>query len=98
MTQLDKLDIKLTGDFNSDSQTTNGKKLDFFAGCYNLKLHVHQPTRITYINGSIIDQFITTTHVNMNNLYVLPPLATSDHYRPVLHVLFGFTLEQTGIV
>ena len=40
--------IILTGDFNSDPQTTNGKKLDFFVGCNNLKLHVHQPTRITY--------------------------------------------------
>ena len=71
--------IILTGDFNSDPQTTNGKKLDFFVGCNNLKLHVHQQTRITDISASILDQFITTTNVNMNNVCVMPPLATSDH-------------------
>ena len=71
--------IILTGDFNSDPQTTNGKKLDFFVGCDNLKLHVHQQTRITDISASILDQFITTTNVNMYNVCVMPPLSTSDH-------------------
>ena len=55
--------------------------MDFFVGCNNLKLHVHQPTRITDISASILDQFITTTKVNMNNVCVMSPLATSDHYQ-----------------
>ena len=55
------------------------RSLTVFVGCNNLKLHVHQPARITDISASILDQFITTTNVNMNNVCVMPPLATSDH-------------------
>ena len=62
----------LTGDFNADPFTANGEKLLSFSDINAFKLHITEPTRITEMSSSILDQFIQGTNVD-------PPLLTNDH-------------------
>ena len=60
LTYLGKVkNIILTGDFNADPSTADGRKLETFANVNAFTLHVNEPTRITERSSSILDQFIT---------------------------------------
>jgi len=71
--------IVLTGDFNADPSTGNGRKLQFFINSNSLTSYVQEPTRITEHSATILDQFITTSTLSLENVQVTTPLATSDH-------------------
>jgi len=71
--------ILITGDINADPKTANGTKLQFFVNSNSLNMHVQEPTRITAHSATILDQFISTGSLNIENITVSAPLATSDH-------------------
>ena len=72
-------DIILTGDFNADPSTADGRKLATFANVNAFTLHVNEPTRITERSSSILDQFITNIPEYVQNTEVDTPVLTNDH-------------------
>ena len=71
--------IILTGDFNADPSTANGRKLASFANVNTFTLHINEPTRITERSSSILDQFITNIPEFVETPEVDTPLLTNDH-------------------
>lgn len=73
--------IFMTGDFNADPRTENGRKLELFSVSNNFNLHVDTPTRITETSATILDQFISSDsmHNTVKETEILPPLANCDH-------------------
>ncbi len=71
--------IVITGDLNADPNTANGTKLKFFVNSNSLNMHVNEPTRLTEHSATILDQFISTPILSIDNVQVTTPLATSDH-------------------
>ena len=69
----------LTGDFNADPSTANGKKLLSFSDINAFNLHITEPTRITEMSSSILDQFISNIPEFIHDTNVDPPLLTNDH-------------------
>ena len=69
----------LTGDFNADPSTANGKRLLSFSDTNAFKLHITEPTRVTEMSSSILDQFISNIPEFIQDTNVDPPLLTNDH-------------------
>ena len=71
--------IIITGDLNADPRTHNGNKLQHFTNSNSLCMYVNEPTRLTPNSATILDQFIATPRLNLQNVHVSTPLATTDH-------------------
>ena len=75
--------IILTGDFNADPSTANGRKLASFANVNTFTLHINEPTRITGRSSSILDQFITNIPEFVETTEVDTPLLTNVMWAPI---------------
>jgi len=71
--------LLLTGDFNADPHTRDGRILDLLVEANNFTLHVDKPTRITPTTATILDQFISNVPSLVCNVGVLDPISTCDH-------------------
>lgn len=71
--------IIITGDLNADPGTINGRRLQTMLDSNSLIKYVDTPTRITPTSSTILDQFISTTSLNLVDITVLAPLGTTDH-------------------
>ena len=80
--------ILLIGDFNSDFNTLQGQHLSDFSIVNNLSTLIFQPTRITNITSSILDQCLTNFPYYVKESGVEPPLADNDHCSIYVKLLF----------
>ena len=78
----------LIGDFNSDFNTLQGQHLSDFSIVNNLSTLIFQPTRITNITSSILDQCLTNFPYYVKESGVEPPLADNDHCSIYVKLLF----------
>ena len=76
---LNNSNVILVGDLNSDFGTEEGKHLKTFCKSNNLTIHVHEPTRITPLSASVLDQIISTDPNFISNVNIEPPIAGCDH-------------------
>ena len=86
--------IILTGDFNADPSTADGRKLATFANVNAFTLHVNEPTRITERSSSILDQFITNIPEYVQNMEVDTPLLTNGHCTVSISLRFNISKVQ----
>ena len=71
--------IMLSGDFNADFKTSNGKKLLDFCNVHNFVTHINEPTRITSETQSCLDQIVSNISNNIYSVSVQAPVSTNDH-------------------
>ena len=71
--------ILIIGDLNADPSTRQGKLLNDFANVNFMTQHVTEPTRITETSSTILDQILSNFPSLVKQIYVEPPLASSDH-------------------
>ena len=69
----------MTGDFNADLATPNGKTLCSFLEQNHLKCHIEEPTRIKMNTSSCLDQIISNIPLYVRQPTVLPPVGSLDH-------------------
>jgi hypothetical protein len=67
------------GDLNADFNTFHGKHLENFAKRMDLSILITEPTRITPLSATVLDQFITNVPSLVDSCSVLPPLCNNDH-------------------
>ena len=71
--------LMILGDLNADFATINGKYLNEICSLHNLELHIQQPTRITALSQSCLDQIISNIPNFISGISVDPPVSTNDH-------------------
>ena len=71
--------IFILGDLNSDFATSSGRKLYHLCQMQNMEGLFRQPTRITDVSATILDQIITNPHNLVYDLRVTPPFSTNVH-------------------
>ena len=80
--------IILTGDLNSDFNTTAGSKLKQFCSINLLTPHITEPTRITATTATCLDQIISNIPAFVKEPRVLPPICNCDHSVVASNILF----------
>ena len=86
--ETDITSLVITGDLNADPSSPNGRKLNQFVDSNNLVTHIDEPTRITPLSRSILDQFISNIPLYVRNPRVEAPVSTNDHCSIGIDLLF----------
>ena len=71
--------LLILGDLNADPLTRHGRLMQHFADTNSLSLLVKEPTRITEVSSTILDQCITNFPLLVKRYEVLKPISNSDH-------------------
>ena len=71
--------IIIVGDLNADPGTPEGTKLLRFSEANNLTVHVKEPTRVTQVSKTILDQFLSNIPHMVGPVSISPPVSTNDH-------------------
>ena len=87
--------IILSGDLNSDFNTSSGHKLVQFAQANFLTVHVNEPTRITCQSATCLDQIVSNIPNFIKDVCVLPALANCDHCVVGAKLLFRQPIETS---
>ena len=77
--QVNGAKILITGDLNADLNSAEGSNLEDFSTANGLTIHIRQPTRISLVSVSILDQFISNFPQMVKSTDVLDPVGSSDH-------------------
>ena len=76
--------ILLAGDLNADPSSNHGKKLHQLALYNNMHIQVHEPTRITNMTKTILDQVLTSNPSLVHNVRIDPAIGNTDHCTVVI--------------
>ena len=80
--------IIITGDLNADPNTPNGIQLHNFCEGNHLTIHVTEPTRLTPVSATILDQFLSNMSDQIVNTAILDPISSCDHCPITLTLTF----------
>ena len=84
----------ILGDLNADPNDINGKYLNDICEAQNLQCLVKEPTRITSVSQTCIDQIITNMPNFVKNVTVSPPVSTNDHCTVTAEFNFKLPKEE----
>lgn len=82
----------LLGDFNSDPNTTAGKRMSDFCELNSLQSIVTEPTRITPTSSTVLDQIICSCYNMLKSVCVHPPVSSNDHC--TVSAVFNFKVKR----
>jgi len=71
--------IILTGDFNADPSTRHGQLFQAFIEENSFTAFVNEPTRVTDVSATLLDQCITNFPPLIQKCEVIAPVGNSDH-------------------
>jgi hypothetical protein len=71
--------VFVLGDLNADFNTANGRKLNYMCQMQNMTCLIKEPTRITNVSATILDQIITNSPNFVHETRVTPPISSNDH-------------------
>jgi len=78
----------LIGDFNACPTTTEGRRFSDFVNSNSLVAFIHEPTRITEISQSLVDQIVTNRPSIIRSTDVEPPISVNDHCNISASIVF----------
>ena len=86
--ESDVANIIMIGDFNADPTSLAGGMLNLFCNTNNFEQLIGEPTRITEMSRSVLDQVVTNIGHFVKEARVDSPLSSSDHCTVSLDLLF----------
>ena len=84
----DVANIIMIGDFNADPTSPAGEMLNLFCNTNNFEQLIGEPTRITAMSRSILNQVVTNIGHFVKEARVDPPVSSADHCTVSLDLLF----------
>lgn len=75
----------ITGDLNADPSTRQGELLQAFVEEHSLATFVNEPTRITDVSSTVLDQCISNYPPLIVRCEVIEPVGNSDHFTIAIH-------------
>jgi hypothetical protein len=76
----------IVGDLNADPNSHQWQHLENLCKCFNLKVMINEPTRITKRTRTILDQFLTNIPQLFSVVNVDPPVSYNDHCTISAHI------------
>ena len=92
--ESDAANIIMIGDFNADPTSLAGGMLNLFCNTNNFEQLIGEPTRITEMSRSVLNQVVTNVGHFVKEARIDRPVSSSDHCTVSLDLMFRLNKQK----